>query len=213
MKPLLQLALDNLSLQEALKTLECGVAEAVDIIEAGTLLICAEGVQVIGELRRRFPNKTLVADFKIADAGKVLGRLMAEQGPDYMTVICAADNGTKAAVKAEADRRGATVQVELYGRWQMEDVKAWKELGITHVIYHRSRDAAGGWGPTDLACVKALCGMGMEVTVTGGVGYNELELFAGMPIFAIICGRSIREAADPCAEVLRMKAKIEDLWN
>ena len=213
MKPLLQLALDNLSLEQALKTLEGGVAEAVDIIEAGTLLICAEGVQVVGALRSRFPEKTLVADFKIADAGKVLGGLIAEQNPDYMTVICAADNGTKAAVKAEADRRGATVQVELYGRWQMEDVKAWKELGITHVIYHRSRDAAGGWNQTDLACVRALCSMGMDVTVTGGVGYGELELFAGRPIFAIICGRSIRDAADPCAEVLRMKTQIDTLWK
>ncbi|MBR5559444.1 MAG: orotidine 5'-phosphate decarboxylase [Oscillospiraceae bacterium] len=212
MKPLLQLALDNLSLQDGLNTLQGGVAQAVDIIEAGTLLICAEGVQAVGQLRRLFPEKPLVADFKIADAGSVLGGLIAGQKPDYMTVICAADNGTKAAVKKEADRQGAVVQVELYGRWQMDDVKAWKELGITHVIYHRSRDAAGEWGQTDLACVKALCSMGMDVTVTGGVGYDELELFAGLPIFAIICGRSIRDAADPCGQVLRMKERIDQLW-
>ena len=212
MKPLLQLALDNLSLEEALNTLKDGMAEAVDIIEAGTLLICAEGVDVVKKLREAYPDKPLVADFKIADAGKVLGGLIADRGPDYMTVICAADNGTKAAVKAEADRRGATVQVELYGRWLLEDVEDWKELGITHLIYHRSRDAKGGWSQTDLACIKALCGMGMAVTVTGGVGYEELELFAGLPIFAIICGRSLRDAADPCAEALRMKQRIEELW-
>ena len=213
MKPLLQLALDNLSLEEAMACLEGGMAEAVDIVEAGTLLICAEGVGVVKKLRQALPNKPLVADFKIADAGKVLGGLIAEQGPDYMTVICAADNGTKAAVKAEADRSGAVVQIELYGRWQMEDVTAWKELGITHVIYHRSRDAKGGWSPTDLACVKALCSMGMKVTVTGGVGYEELELFSGLPIFAIICGRSLRNAANPCAEALRMKERIKELWE
>lgn len=211
-KPLLQLALDNLSLEEALHTLEGGLADAVDIIEAGTLLICAEGVGAVGELRRRFPHKALAADFKIADAGRVLGGLIAAQGPDYITVICAADNGTKAAVKAEADRRGATVQVELYGRWQMEDVEQWNALGITHVIYHRSRDAAGDWSATDIACVKALCSMGMEVTVTGGVGCRELALFAGLPIFAVICGRSLRDAADPAAEAAAMKAQIDALW-
>ena len=198
MKPMLQIALDNTSLEDALKTLEGGVAQGVDIIEAGTLLICAEGVTVVEKLRRLYPTKPLVADFKIADAGKV---------------ICAADNGTKAAVKAQADARGATVQIELYGRWELEDVKAWKELGITHVIYHRSRDAAGGWSQTDVACVRALCSLGMDVTVTGGVGYRELELFAGLPIFAVICGRSIRDAADPGAEVRRMKERIDQLWN
>lgn len=213
MKPLLQLALDNLSLEEAMACLENGMAEAVDIIEAGTLLICAEGVGVVKKLRTAYPRKPLVADFKIADAGRVLGGLIVGQGPDYVTVICAADNGTKAAVKAEADRCGAAVQIELYGRWQLEDVTAWKALGITHVIYHRSRDAQGGWSPADLACVKALCSMGMKVTVTGGVGYGELELFAGLPIFAIICGRSLRNAADPCAEAVRMKGRIEELWQ
>jgi len=49
--------------------------------------------------------------------------------------------------------------------------------------------------------------------VTGGVGYEELELFAGLPIFAIICGRSIRDAADPGAEVQRMKERIGRLWK
>ena len=44
MKPMLQIALDNISWEDALQTLENGVAEGVDIIEAGTLLICAEGI-------------------------------------------------------------------------------------------------------------------------------------------------------------------------
>lgn len=211
-RPLLQLALDNTSLEEALHTLEGGLADKVDILEAGTLLICAEGAGAVGALRRRFPHKPLAADFKIADAGKVLGGLLAAQGPDYLTVICAADNGTKAAVKAEADRIGATVQVELYGRWLPEDVEAWKAMGITHVIFHRSRDAAGGWSPVDIACVKALCSMGMEVSVTGGVGCGELELFAGLPLFAVICGRSLREAPDPAAEAAKLRRRIEELW-
>ena len=41
MIPLLQLALDTLSMEEAFAALQGGVAEAVDVIEAGTLLICA----------------------------------------------------------------------------------------------------------------------------------------------------------------------------
>lgn len=213
MRPMLQIALDNTSWEDAQRTLQGGVAREVDIIEAGTLLICAEGIGVVEKLHRLYPEKPLVADFKIADAGGVLGGLIAGKGPDYMTVICAADNGTKAAAKAAAEARGTIVQIELYGRWELEDVKGWKELGINHVIYHRSRDAAEGWSRTDVACVRILCSMGMKVTVTGGVGYKELELFAGLPVFAFICGRSICNAADPCAEVRRMKQRIQQLWD
>lgn len=215
MKPLLQIALDNTSLEDAIKSLSGGVDEAIDVIEAGTLLICAEGVRVVGLLRAMYPHKQLVADFKIADAGNALGGLILNQGPDFTTVICAADNNTKAAVKAEADRRGrgTKVQVELYGDWAMEDAKSWKALGITQVIYHRSRDALGGWGKEDLDKLRALCELGMEVTATGGIGYDELPLFKDLPLFCLICGRSIRNAANPKAEVLRMKARIDELWS
>lgn len=215
MKPLLQIALDNTSFEDALKSLSGGVDEAIDIIEAGTLLICAEGVRVVGILRAMYPDKKLVADFKIADAGKALGGLILDKGPDYTTVICAADNNTKAAVKAEADKRGrgTKVQVELYGNWTLEDAKSWKALGITQVIYHRSRDAVGGWGEKDISMLKALCDLGMEVTATGGIGYDQLPLFKDLPLFCIICGRSIRNAPDPKAEVLRMKACINELWK
>ena len=39
MRPLLQLALDELSLENAYKVLDTGVDEVVDIIECGTILI------------------------------------------------------------------------------------------------------------------------------------------------------------------------------
>lgn len=213
MKPLLQIALDNTSLEDAIKSLMDGVGESIDIIETGTLLLCAEGARVVGIIRAMYPDKKLVADFKIADAGSILGGLLLEKGPDYTTVICSADNNTKAAVKAEADKYGAVVQVELYGNWTFEDAQSWKELGITQVIYHRSRDAKGGWGQADIDRLKALCDMGMEVTATGGVSYDDLTLFKDLPLFGIICGRSIRDALNPKVEVLRMKARIDELWE
>jgi 3-keto-L-gulonate-6-phosphate decarboxylase len=58
-----------------------------------------------------------------------------------------------------------------------------------------------------------LCGEGMQVTATGGVSYEDLDILTGLPIFAIICGRSVRNAADPAAEAKRIKQKIEALWK
>nr|WP_318034357.1 orotidine 5'-phosphate decarboxylase / HUMPS family protein [Mycoplasmopsis agalactiae] len=42
----------------------------IDIIEVGTILIASEGKKAIKALKEAFPNKIIVADGKIADAGK-----------------------------------------------------------------------------------------------------------------------------------------------
>jgi 3-keto-L-gulonate-6-phosphate decarboxylase len=135
--------------------------------------------------------------------------------PDFATVICSAHPNTVKAVKEVADKagRGAQVQIELYGHWTFEDVQEWKAMGVKQVILHHSRDAKGGWPKEELDLRKKLCDTGMEVTATGGISYEDLDLFRGLPLFCFICGRSIRNAPDPKAEVLRMKAKIDEIWG
>lgn len=214
-RPLLQLALDNLSLEEALDSLKTGVDEAVDIIECGTILIGSEGRRVIGIIRKLYPDKILCADFKIADSGSVMGGMILDGKPDLMTVICSAHPMTMKAVKDEIERRGldTEIQIELYGNWTFENVEEWKSMGIHHVILHHSRDKKGGWSEEEIALTKKLCDAGMKVTVTGSIGYEDIDLFKGLPIYCIICGRSIRDASDPKAEALRMKEKLTKLWE
>ncbi|MBQ1477559.1 MAG: orotidine 5'-phosphate decarboxylase [Erysipelotrichaceae bacterium] len=214
-RPLLQFALDNLTLEEAIEALKTGIDEVVDIIECGTLLIGSEGRKVIGLMRRLYPEKTLCADFKIADAGKAMGGMILDGKPDLMTVIAAAHPSTIKAVKDEIDRRGmdTEIQIELFGNWTFEDVKTWKSLGISHVILHHSRDIKGGWSKEELALAKRLCEEGMNVSVTGSIGYEDIDLFRGLPVYSIICGRSLRDTVDPKAEALRMKEKLTKLWE
>ena len=89
-----------------------------------------------------FPNKTIVADTKCADAGGTVARNVAQAGADFMTVICCATLPTMVAAQKEVRE----LQVELYGDWTMQQARQWRELGINQVIYHQSRDAllAGG---------------------------------------------------------------------
>lgn len=213
-KPLLQLALDTLSLEEALESLR-GVVQVVDIIECGTILLCAEGARAVGIIRTLYPDKPLVADFKIADSGNTISGMLLDGEPDYTTCICSAHINTMKAVMQEIEKRrlSTKVQIELYGDWTFEQVEQWRSIGIRQVILHHSRDIRGGWSPEEIALAKKLCDMGMEVTVTGSLGYDDLELFRGIPIFCIICGRSIRDAADPVQEAQKMQDKIAEIWG
>ena len=204
--PLLQIALDNTSLSGALKSAKA-VGDEVDIIDAGTILCLAEGMEAVRCLRALYPDKIILADTKCADAGGTVARMCADAGADWMTVICSATIPTmKAALKEIKE-----LQVELYGDWTFENAKAWKEANITQAVYHQSRDAllAGHtWSDGDLEKIKKLTEMGFKVSVTGGLETDTLKLFKDINVFAFITGRSIRDAEDPAEEARKFKEEI-----
>ena len=67
--PLVQLALGFPTIEEAIAAAEAGVRAGVDILEAGTPLIVAQGAGNIGQLARAFPNMPILADYKTMDSG------------------------------------------------------------------------------------------------------------------------------------------------
>lgn len=210
-KPLLQIALDNNTLSDAIRSISL-VGNEVDIIEAGTILCLAEGMEAVRCLRALFPNKTILADTKCADAGGTVAKNCADAGADWMTVICSATIPTmKAALKEVKD-----LQVELYGDWTFEHARQWKEAGLSQVVYHQSRDAllAGEtWEDKDLDKIKKLTEMGFKVSVTGGLEKETVKLFKGINVYTFIAGRGIRDAADPAQAAREFKEEIAKYWG
>ena len=210
-KPLLQIALDNNTLSDAIRSIS-QVGHEVDIIEAGTILCLAEGMEAVRCLRALYPNKIILADTKCADAGGTVAKNCADAGADWMTVICSATIPTmKAALKEVKD-----LQVELYGDWTLEHAKQWKEAGLSQAVYHQSRDAllAGEtWGEKDLNKIRKLVEMGFKVSVTGGLEKETLKLFKGIDVYTFIAGRGIREASDPAQAAREFKEEIDKYWD
>lgn len=90
--PMLQVALDNQTMDSAYETTRL-IAEEVDIIEVGTILCVGEGVRAVRDLKALYPHKIVLADAKIADAGKILSRMCFDNvgffsiGIAFMAVI------------------------------------------------------------------------------------------------------------------------------
>src|SRR3989304_5642011 len=93
-KPVLQLALDFVDLDRALKVAHEAVEGGVDWVEAGTPLIKSEGVDAVRALRREFPDRTIVADMKIMDAGRMEVEAAAKAGANIVDVLGAAPDAT-----------------------------------------------------------------------------------------------------------------------
>jgi 3-dehydro-L-gulonate-6-phosphate decarboxylase len=147
-RPLLQLALDHTSLQAAQRDVAL-LQDHVDIVEAGTILCLTEGLNAVTALRAQCPQKIIVADWKVADAGETLAQQAFGAGANWMTIICAAPLATVEKGHAVAQACGGEIQMELFGNWTLDDARAWYRTGVHQAIYHRGRDAqASGqqWG-------------------------------------------------------------------
>lgn len=113
MEPVVQLALDFLNIDQALRVAREAVAGGIDWLEAGTPLIKAEGLNAVRRLRAEFPNKTIVADMKVMDAGRIEVEAAAKAGANVVDVLGAACNETIRECVEAGRSYGARVIVDL----------------------------------------------------------------------------------------------------
>ncbi|MBS6740443.1 MAG: 3-keto-L-gulonate-6-phosphate decarboxylase UlaD [Enterobacteriaceae bacterium] len=214
-RPLLQLALDHTSLVAAQRDVAL-LKDHVDIVEAGTILCLSEGLNTVRALRAQCPEKIIVADWKVADAGETLAQQALDAGANWMTIICAAPLATIEKGHAVAAARGGEIQIELFGNWTFDDARDWYNTGVRQAIYHRGRDAqASGqqWGEADQARMKALSDIGLELSITGGITPADLPLFKEINVKAFIAGRALSGAANPQQVAEEFHARIHDIWG
>jgi 3-dehydro-L-gulonate-6-phosphate decarboxylase len=214
--PLLQIAMDYTSLSKAL-VMAALVAPEVDIIEIGTPLCKAAGVEAIRAMREICPDKLILADFKTPDVGGLEATMAFDAGADMLTVIGGAALPTVEQALAVARKRGKEMLMELTG---VRDILArateWRRIGVDRIVYHREWDAQSAgreWTQEDKDIIRKLIDMGYKVTVTGGMTNELLPFFADLPVSVLICGRGIREAADPRAAAHQMRVALHELWS
>lgn len=217
MTPDLQIALDTVDLPGALGPLQ-KASPHVDIIECGTILVLCEGYHAVRAIRALFPDKRILADVRIAEAGSKIARLAFEAGADLVSCVAGASLTTIEQVCDVAAEFDGEVQVELADEWYDADrARAWREAGVRHVIVKRSRDreAAGdlSWKDEDMDRVDELAAMGLTVTITGGVSAEDLPAFAGRSVGIVIAGRAIVGADDPAAAAARVRETLHEVWS
>src|SRR5882762_4015686 len=141
MEPVLQVALDHMHLKRALLAAKEAVDGGADWLEAGTPLIKSEGIEVVRQLRKLFPGRTLVADLKTMDTGAFEVEIAAKAGADVITVMGVTDDATIEEAVNAARRYGAKIMVDLM---RVEDkpgrAKELEKLGVDYLHLHVSID-------------------------------------------------------------------------
>ena len=214
--PLLQLALDYFSLPPAI-VMAAMVAPYVDVIEIGTPLCKAAGMEAVRAIREVCPDKLILADLKTPDVGDLEAKMAFDAGADMMTVIGGAALATVKLAVRTAKEENKEMLMELTGvRDILARAEEWKQVGVERMVYHRGWDEQTfdrQWEGEDKVIIRKLLDMGFRITVTGGITVDLLPFFQDLPVSVIIAGRAIHQADDPAASAQEFRSAIHRLWG
>lgn len=202
---ILQLALDFTDIKTAVSVAK-KARNYVDWIEAGTPLIKSEGVSAIRELKKRFPEKKIVADMKIMDAGALETQLAAIAGADVVTVLGASDLSTIREAIAAGKKHRIKVMVDTMNISAARTKKI-EKMSPDYICPHVGLDQQKKG--LKLVDVIAKTKIHVSLAVGGGITSKTAELFAKAGASVIIVGAAITQAKDIRKEAQKIKSVIE----
>lgn len=194
----LQVALDFVEFSRALAVAKSAVAGGADYIEAGTPLIKSEGLDAVRKLRAAFPDKTIIADLKTMDAGRIEAECAAKAGANIMTVLGAADETTIRECVEAGRHYGIEVAVDLLG---LSDPVAFarraRELGVAWLDVHCAIDQQMA-GKDPLALLREIrAATDLTLAVAGGINSETAAAAVNAGADVVIVGGAITKAVDP----------------
>lgn len=205
----LQLALDTLTLTQCLNLMD-KLKEEIDIVEIGTPVLLEYGLWAVREMKSRFPEKEVLADAKIMDAGEYEASQCFEAGADIVTVLgCSHDTTITGVVKAARTFK-RKVMVDLI---DVPDVRQRAievdRLGVDYVCVHTAFDLqSSGQDPLEELEMILDVLQHAQAGVAGGVKLATFDAIASLNPGIIVVGGGITNQPDPKAAAKALKARM-----
>ncbi len=209
--PLLQLALDLIDLEEAVKLAKLASEAGFDIVEVGTPLLKAHGSRAIEELKAAASRSFIMVDTKTADAGSIEAEIVGRAGGDAMSVLGLSSLETIQESVARGIDLGVSVWVDMiYVDNPINRAEELKAAEPDIIIAHVGVDVQRRRGITIESLereVRELVGKGFRVAVAGGIRGDAVKRMADLGASVIIIGGWITKHHDPL-ERMRQAIKI-----
>ena len=196
----LQLALDQVDLHRALRAAREAVAGGVHILEVGTPLLKAAGLDAVRAVREAFPKHEIVCDAKTMDAGRLELEVAAKAGATIGTVLGVASDSTIEECIEAGRNYGIRILVDLLGCADpVERARYAERVGADAVNVHCPIDeqVRGGDPFQTLRAVRAA--VKIPVTVAGGITAKTAPQAISAGADVVIVGGAITKASDATA--------------
>jgi 3-hexulose-6-phosphate synthase len=205
----LQLAIDELTLTEALEVLK-DIHPYIDIVEVGTPFLIDAGREAVRQIKATYPQIEVLCDTKIMDAGAYEAQLAYDAGADYVTVLGITDDLTIKGCVEQAQKQVRQVMVDLICVENFaKRVPIIEAFGVDIIAVHTGADQQQA-GRTPLEDLKELkqYAKAVQVAVAGGINAETIGDYVALDPDIVIVGSGILKADDPVAAVKEMKAAL-----
>ncbi len=206
----LQLAIDDISLRAAL-TLVDKVRDYFDIIEVDTPFPYVKGLAAVHELRKRFPEKEILADMKITNAGEYETREALRAGADYVTVLSVTDILTVKGCLRVAKEFGKTIVAELIYEPDLPSrIRQLESVGVRALAAHPCAEhLATGQLPFDQLRAIRSASRSSKIFVAGAINATPLPDYARLGADVFIVGGEVCRADDPIAAARNIYGRVK----
>ena len=210
MKPVLQVALDLMNGDRAIKIAKEAARGGADWIEAGTPLIKSEGSDIIRRVKKEFPNMTVVADMKTMDVGGFETDIAARAGADIVSVMALSDDETVMEAIEVGRKYGTKIMADLIG---VEDrakrAKEVEKLGVDYICLHVGIDQQMH-GLTPEKLIKEVAdAVSVPVAAAGGINSETAPKVMEAGAAIVIVGGAIIKAEDVESAARRVKEAMQ----
>lgn len=205
----LQIALDELSIEQGIAVCQAA-RDHIDIIEIGTPFLIREGMHAVRAFRQAFPDKELLVDAKIMDAGGAEAAICFEAGADYVTVLAVTDILTvSACVETSKKYQGRIVADMICVDDLAKRAAELEAAGVRDMAVHTGIDQQHA-GRTPLQDLRQLrsCTRRSRLSVAGGIHANTVGQYRDAGADVVIVGGAIAHTADPAASARAIAEKI-----
>ena len=199
--PQVQLALDLLGLEDALRIARAAVAQGIGWVEAGTPLIKSEGIRTIRSLNRTFPKQTIVADMKTLDAGAVETEMAFRAGAKVVSISGLAHDRTIRDSVQTTDRYGGMLMADLLmSPNPRKRARQLERLGVDIVCVHTGVDVQKALHSrlrVSRSLLEITRGLRIPVAAAGGVDPRIARTLVKSGVSVVIVGSWITGSRDP----------------
>lgn len=208
----LQVALDfSFTTEKAIDLLE-KIKDSIDIIEIGTPFVMEEGLRPIKKIKERFPEKQILADLKIVDAGSYEAEAAFRSGADIVTVLAVADDMTVKNACEAAEKYKKEILVDMLS---VDDLKKRiceiDSLNPDYICLHTSKDLQKiNQNASEAFRELKKSVKNTRLALAGGIYAENISSYAEIKPDLIIVGEGISSAKDPGAEAAYIKNVIKN---
>lgn len=197
MTVILQVALDFVDLQRAVKVAEAAVEGGADWLEIGTPLIKSEGMNAVRHMRKLFPGRTLIADMKTMDAGRAEMEMAAKAGANIAVVMGNAPDSTIRECIQAGKNYGIKICVDCIDNGKIleraADIEKW---GADYIAVHTAIDDQM-YGRMPFDTLRLVCSeVKIPVAVAGGINSENVVDAINGGASVVIVGGYISKSKD-----------------